>query len=129
MGDIELSEGKIASAMSAHMYKVVGLEQRSKKWNLFLHCKKGKVVFIQFGYLSFLLSACIVKHSGVPLPALDSKQIKNLIWLSSWEDTLLMKFVQSCGKGYETEVTKIQCSLSCPNHLLLEPMKAVGMRG
>ena len=73
VGDIELSKGKIASAMSAHMYKVVGLEQRSKKWNLFLHCKKGKVVFTQFGYLSFLLSACIVKHSGVPLPALDSK--------------------------------------------------------
>ena len=37
--------------------------------------KKGKVVSTQFGYLSFLSLACIVKHSGVPLPALDSKQI------------------------------------------------------
>ena len=33
---------------------------------------------VLYGY--FLSS--IVKHSGVPLPALDSKQIKNLIWLS-----------------------------------------------
>ena len=50
---------------------------------VYKHCKKGKVVLTQFGYLSFLLSACIVnKHSGVPLPALDSKQIKNLSWLS-----------------------------------------------
>ena len=32
----------------------------------------------------FLLNliVCIVKHSGVPLSALDSTQIKNLIWLS-----------------------------------------------
>ena len=36
----------------------------------------------QFGYVSFLSLVCIVKHSGVPLPALDSTQIKNLIWLS-----------------------------------------------
>ena len=43
-----------------------------------MHCKKGMVVLIQFGYLTFLLSACIVKHSGVSLPALDSTQIKNL---------------------------------------------------
>ena len=42
------------------------------------HCKKGKVVLTQFGYLSFLSLVCIVKHSGVPLPALDSTQIKNL---------------------------------------------------
>ena len=43
---------------------------------------KGKVVLIQCSYLSFFLSACIIEHSGVPLSALDSKQIKNLIWLS-----------------------------------------------
>ena len=54
------------------------------------------VVLTQFGYLSFLLSACIVEHSGVPLPALDSKQIQSLIWLSRtlvnvMGDTLLMK--------------------------------------
>ena len=60
-------------------------------------CKKGMVVLTQFGYVSFLLSACIVKHSGVPLPALDSKQIKNL----------MNEIVQSCGIGYETEVTKV----------------------
>ena len=46
------------------------------------HCKKKKVVLTQFVYLSFLSLVCIVKHSGVPLPALDSTQIKNLIWLS-----------------------------------------------
>ena len=61
------------------------------------------VVLTQFGYFSFfLLSACIVNHSGVPLPVLDSKQIKNVIWLSitdqqmSRKNTLLMKIVQSC---------------------------------
>ena len=43
--------------------------------------KNGKIVLTQFGYLSFLLLVCIVKHSWAPLPALDSKQIKNLIWL------------------------------------------------
>ena len=47
-----------------------------------IHCKKGKVVLTQFGYLSFLLIVCIVKHSGVPLPALDSTEIKNLIRLA-----------------------------------------------
>ena len=77
-----------------------------------IHRKKGKVVLTQFCYLSFLLSACIVKHSGVPLPALDSKQIKNLIWLSRTlanviEDYFANEIVQSCGKGYETEVTKM----------------------
>ena len=41
------------------------------------HCKKGKVVLNLV--TSVLLIVCIVKHSGVPLPALDSKQIKNLI--------------------------------------------------
>ena len=77
-----------------------------------LYCKKGKVVLTQFGYLSFLLSACIVKHSGVPLPALDSKQIKNLIWLSRTLANVMGEYfaneiVQSCGKGYETEITKM----------------------
>ena len=58
---------------------------------------KGKVVLTQFGYLSFLSLVCTIKHSGVPLPALDSSQIKNLIWLSktlvnvTWDNTLLMK--------------------------------------
>ena len=75
-------------------------------------CKKGKVVLTQFSYVSFLLSACIVKHSGVPLPALDSKQIKNLIWLSRTLANVMGEYfaneiVQSCGKGYETEVTKV----------------------
>ena len=56
--------------------------------------------------------ACIVKHSGVPLPALDSKQIKILIWLSRtlanvMEEYFANEIVQSCGKGYETEVTKM----------------------
>ena len=43
------------------------------------HCKKGKVVLTQFVYLSFIVIVCIVKHSGVPLSALDSTQINNLI--------------------------------------------------
>ena len=37
----------------------------------YIHCKKGKAVLTQFGYLSFLLTVCIVKHSGAPLPTLD----------------------------------------------------------
>ena len=49
---------------------------------IYMDCKSGSVVLIQCGYLHFLLFVCIVKHSGVPLPALDSKQINNLIWLS-----------------------------------------------
>ena len=76
------------------------------------HCKKGKVILTQFGYLSFLLSACIVKHSGVPLPALDSKQIKNLIWISRTLVNVIGEYfaneiVQSCGKWYETDVAKM----------------------
>ena len=70
------------------------------------HCKKRKVVLIQFGYLSFHLFACIVKHSGIPLPALDSKQIKNLNWLSRTLANVMGEYlandiVQSCGKGME----------------------------
>ena len=66
--------------------------------------KKGKVVLTQFGYLSFLLSACIVKHSGVPQPALDSKQTKNLIWLSRTLANVMVeyfanKIVHSFRKG------------------------------
>ena len=54
----------------------------------------------------------MIKHSGVPLPALDSKQTKNLIWLSRtlvnvMEEYFANEIVQSCGKGYETEVTKM----------------------
>ena len=77
-----------------------------------VHCKKGKVVLTQFGYLSFLLSAWIVKHSGVPLPALDSTQIKNLIWLSRTLVNVMGEYfaneiVRSCGKGHETDVTEM----------------------
>ena len=59
---------------------------------------------------SFLSLVCIAKHSGVPLPALDSTQIANLIWLSRTLDHVMGEYfgneiVQSCGKGYETEVT------------------------
>ena len=62
--------------------------------------KKGKGVLTQFGYISFLFSACIVKQSGVPLPALDSTQIENLIWLSRTLANVIEYFaneiVQSC---------------------------------
>ena len=66
----------------------------------------------QFGYLTFLLSACIVEHSGVPLPALDSKQIKNLIWLARTLANVMGEYfgneiVQSCGIGYDTKVTPL----------------------
>ena len=44
--------------------------------------QNAKVVLTQFGYITFHLIVCIIKHSEVPLPALDSKQIKNLIWFS-----------------------------------------------
>ena len=75
-------------------------------------CKKRKVVLSQFGYLSFLSLVCIVKHSGIPLPALDSTQIKNLIRLSRslanvMEECFANEIVQSCGKGCETEVTAV----------------------
>ena len=74
--------------------------------------KKGKEVLTQFGYLSVLSLVCIVKHSDVPLPALDSKQIKNLIRLSRTLANVMGEYfaneiVQLCGKWYETEVTKI----------------------
>ena len=70
------------------------------------------VVLTQFGCLSFLLSARIIKHSGVPLSAIDSKQIKNLIWLSRtlvnvMGEYFANKTVQSCGKGCEADVTKM----------------------
>ena len=86
--------------------------KRPPQYNSQLHCKKGKVVLTQFGYLSFLLSACVIEHSGVPLPALDSKQINNLIWLSRTLANVMGEYfaneiVQSCGKRYETEVTKM----------------------
>ena len=66
----------------------------------------------QLGYMSFLLIVCIVKDSGVPLPALDSTQIKNLIRLSRtlvnvMEECFANEIVQSCGKGCETMVTKV----------------------
>ena len=62
-----------------------GAPTRGKEWFLspfVLHCKNAKVVLTQFGYITFLLIVCIIKHSEVQLPALDSKQIKNLIWFS-----------------------------------------------
>ena len=79
---------------------------------LHVHCKKGMVVLTQFGCFSFLLSACVVEHSGVPLPALDSKQIKKLSWLSKTLANVMGEYianeiVQSCGIGYETEVTAL----------------------
>ena len=57
----------------------------------------------------FSLNVCIIKHSGVPLPALDSTQIKNLIWLSRTLVNIMGEYfaneiVQSCGKGYETDL-------------------------
>ena len=77
--------------------------------NTIYHCKKGKVVLTQFGYLKLLLLVCIVKHSGVPLPVL---QILNLIWLYKTLENVKGEYfadaiVQSCGKGYETEVNKM----------------------
>ena len=88
------------------------LVQHALHKGLSIHCKKGKVVLTQFGYLSFLSLVCIVKHSDVPLPALDSKQIKNLIRLSRTLANVMGEYfaneiVQSCGKWYETEVTKM----------------------
>ena len=70
------------------------------------------VVLTQFSYFSFLLLASIVEHSGVPLPALDSKQIKNLTWLSRALPNVMGEYfgnetVQSCGIGYETVVTAL----------------------
>ena len=64
------------------------------------------------GSVSSHLSACIVKHSGVPVPALDSKPIKNLILLSRTLVNVMGEYfaneiVQSCGKEYETEVPKM----------------------
>ena len=63
------------------------------------------------GPLSCILG-CNVKHSGVPLSALDSTQINNLIWLSRtlvnvMEEYFAKEIVQSCGKECETEVTKM----------------------
>ena len=74
-----------------------------------LHCKR---FLTQFCYLVFSWSACTVEHSGVPLPALDSTQIKNLIWLSRTLVNVMGEYfgneiVQSCGKVYETEITKM----------------------
>ena len=76
-----------------------------------MYCKNGKIVLTQFGYLSFLLHVCIVKHSGVPLRALDFTQIKNLIWLfrtplNVMDECFVIETAQSCGNRYETKVTK-----------------------
>ena len=97
---------RLASKASPVLYQISVFPDRS------MHCKKGKVVLTQFGYLSFLLLVCIVKHGDVPLPALDSKQIKNLIRLSRTLANVMGEYfaneiVQSCGKWYETEVTKM----------------------
>ena len=72
--------------------------------------KKRKVVLTQFGYLSFLSLVCIVKHSGVPLPALDSTQNKNLNRLSrtlanAMGEYFANEIVQLYGKRYKTEIT------------------------
>ena len=58
------------------------------------------------------LTVCIVNYSRVVLPALDSKQIKNFIWLSRtlvnvMEEYFANKIIQLCGKQHETEVTKL----------------------
>ena len=76
-------------------------------------CKSGKVVLTQFGYLGYLLPGCIVKHSGVPLSALDSTQINYLIWLSRTlvnvvEEYFAKEIVQPCSKRCKTEVTKME---------------------
>ena len=62
--------------------------------------------------VSFNCLHALFKHNGVPLPALDSKQIKNLIWFSRTLVNVMGEYfaneiVKSCGKGYETEVTKM----------------------
>ena len=50
---------------------------------LAIHCKKKQRLFWLDLVTSLnLLSACIIEHSGVPLRALDSKQIKDLVRLS-----------------------------------------------
>ena len=59
------------------------------------HCK---VVLTQLDYLSFLSLVCIAKH-------MDSKQVKNLIWLSKslvivMEEYFPNEIVQSRGKEY-----------------------------
>ena len=67
----------------------------------------------QFGYLSLLLlSALLNIVESYCLHALDSKQIKNYIWLSRtlvnvMEEYFANKIIQLCGKQHETEVTKL----------------------
>ena len=75
----------------------------------YIHCEKGKIVLTQYVYLSVLLTVCIVKHSGVPLPALDSTQIKNLVWFSRTlvVVTRTLVVVTSFSFHVEKEVTKI----------------------
>ena len=60
------------------------------------------------------------------LPALDSKQIENLIWLfrtlvDVMEEYFANEIVQSCGKGYETEETKM-AGLKLPTFSSSKPM-------
>ena len=76
-------------------------------------CKSGKVVLTQFSYLGCLLPVCIVKHSGVPPPALDCTQINNLTWLSRtlvnvMEEYFAKEIVQPCSERCKTEVTKME---------------------
>ena len=81
----------------------------------------------QFGYLSFRLLFCIVKHSGVPLPALDSTQIKNVVWLSRtlvnvMEEYFPNEIVQSCGERYETAVNKNGLELPTSSYTVSLPI-------
>ena len=62
---------------------------------LYQHCKKGKGYFDSIWLPQFTLSACFVKHSGVPLPALNSKQVKDLICFSRTLANVMGKYFAS----------------------------------
>ena len=58
---------------------------------------------IKQGNAWLLLLYCIVKHSGVPLPALDSKlnrlSFQNISKCHAWKNTLLMKSCHHVERG------------------------------
>ena len=72
---------------------------------------------------------CIIKYSGVPLPALHSKFSRTLVNIMG--ECLPNEIVQWCGKRYEIEVTKLgqiysQCAVKTLMHFELYGLQHAG---
>ena len=83
-----------------------------------VHYKKRRVVWFNL-VTSVSYFFCIIKYSGVPLPALHSKVIRVSRSLENiMGECFANEIVQWCGKGYEIEVTKM-AFLQCNNNYFI----------